>query len=136
MIVRFICQNVSPSTLLKPGGCYMLTCSAPPGLHNCGKGCAPQCNATCLGRFHEWADYGQGFTGIRYAQTNTLSLPKTFQAVIIDTPVASGSIHSPFKQPAGRRLARGGLALAWHRRMQWIRLSTAWSWLRISARWW
>ena len=31
------------------------------------------------GRFHEWADYGQGFTGIRYAQTNTLSLPKTFQ---------------------------------------------------------
>jgi hypothetical protein len=40
-------------------------------------------------------------------------LPKTFQAVIIDTPVASGSIHSPFKQPAGRRLARGGLAVAY-----------------------
>ena len=38
-------------------------------------------NSTCV---------GLGFTGIRYAQTNTLSLPKTFQAVIIDTPVASG----------------------------------------------
>jgi len=92
-----------------PGG--TLNPSKPPG--NCGQGCAPECNVTCLGRFHEWADYGQGFTGIRYAQTNTLSLPKTFQAVIIDTPVASGSIHSPFKQPVGRRLARGGLAVAY-----------------------
>lgn len=55
----------------------------------------------------------QGFTGIRYAQTNTLSMPKTFQAVIIDTPDTSGSIHSPFKQPVGRRLARGGLAVAY-----------------------
>ena len=93
-----------------PGG--LLNPAKPPA--NCGKGCAPECNATCLGRFHEWADYGQGFTGIRYAQTNTLGLPKTFQAVIIDTPVASGSIHSPFKQPVGRRLARGGLALAYN----------------------
>lgn len=37
----------------------------------------------------------------------------TFQAVIIDTPVFSGSIHSPYKQPVGRRLARGGLDLAY-----------------------
>ena len=52
--------------------------------------------------------------GIRYAQDNTLaSVANTFQAVIIDTPVASGSIHSPFKQPVGRRLARGGLAVAY-----------------------
>ena len=118
-----------------PGG--LLNPAKPPG--NCGKGCAPECNTTCLGEFHEWGDYGQGFTGIRYAQTNTLSLPKTFQAVIIDTPVASGSIHSPFKQPGecaarlltqsclsqpltwycalravGRRLARGGLAIAYN----------------------
>ena len=92
-----------------PGG--ILNPAKPP--QNCGQGCSPECNATCLGKFHEWADYGQGFTGIRYAQTNTLGLPKTFQAVIIDTPVASGSIHSPFKQPAGRRLARGGLAVAY-----------------------
>ena len=40
-------------------------------------------------------------------------MPKTFQAVIIDTPVASGSIHSPFKQPVGRRLARGALAVGY-----------------------
>jgi hypothetical protein len=78
-----------------PGG--LLNPAKPPA--NCGRGCAPECKSTCLGSFHEWADYGQGFTGIRYAQTNTLSLPNTFQAVIIDTPVASGSIHSPFKQP-------------------------------------
>jgi len=67
-----------------------------------------------LGEFHQWADYGNGFTGIRYAQDNTLaSVANTFQAVIIDTPVASGSIHSPFKQPVGRRLARGALDLAY-----------------------
>jgi len=92
-----------------PGG--ILNPAKPPS--NCGTGCAPACDAVCLGRFHEWADYGQGFTGIRYAQTNTLSMPKTFQAVIIDTPDTSGSIHSPFKQPVGRRLARGGLAVAY-----------------------
>lgn len=92
-----------------PGGIF--NPSNPP--RNCGQGCSPECNTTCLGKFHEWGDYGQGFTGIRYAQTNTLSLPKTFQAVIVDTPVASGSIHSPFKQPVGRRLARGGLAVAY-----------------------
>lgn len=81
-----------------PGGLF--NPAKPPA--NCGQGCAPECNTSCLGRYHEWGDYGQGFTSIRYAQTNTLSLPRTFQAVIIDTPVASGSIHSPFKQPSGR----------------------------------
>lgn len=80
---------------------------------NCGHGCAPECNTTCLGEFHEWGDYNNGFTGIRYTQTNTLSLPNTFHAVIIDTPVASGSIHSPFKPTVGRRLSRGGLAVAY-----------------------
>ena len=49
-----------------------------------------------------------GFPCLRHAQSNTLSLPRTFQAAVIDTPVASGSIHSPFKQPCGRRLAQGG----------------------------
>jgi hypothetical protein len=86
---------------------------------NCGI-CAPQCNVSCLGELHEWGDVVQGgeidngFPCLRYAQSNALSLPKTFQAVIIDTPVASGSIHSPFKQPCGRRLARGGLAVAYN----------------------
>ena len=81
----------------------------------CGHGCTPTCNTTCLRDFHEWADYNNGFTGIRYAQANTLrAVPNTFQAVIIDTPCpTTGSIHSPFKQPAGRRLARGGLAVAY-----------------------
>lgn len=93
-----------------PGG--ILNPAQPPS--NCGQGCAPECNTTCLGAFHEWGDYLQGFTGIRYAQANALrSLPNTFQALIIDTPVASGSIHSPFKQPVGRRLARGALAVAY-----------------------
>ena len=54
-----------------------------------------------------------GFPSIRLAQTNALSLPNTFQAVILDTPVASGSVHSPYKQPVGARLARGGLAVAY-----------------------
>ena len=38
-----------------PGG--ILNPAKPPG--NCGTGCAPACDAACLGRFHEWADYGQ-----------------------------------------------------------------------------
>jgi hypothetical protein len=41
------------------------------------------------------------------------SLPRTFMAVLLDTPVASGSIHSPFKQPAGDHLARGALDAAY-----------------------
>jgi len=95
----------------KGPGAVFNPASPPP---NCGTGCAPECNTTCLGDFHEWADYGQGFTGIRFAQDNTLaSVANTFQAVIIDTPVKSGSIHSPYKQPVGRRLARGGLDVAY-----------------------
>jgi len=83
---------------------------------NCGRGCAPACSSECLGRYHEWGDYGNGFTGLRYAQSAALRVRNTFQAVIIDTPVASGSIHSPFKQPVGRRLARGALAVAYGRK--------------------
>jgi len=33
--------------------------------------------------------------------------------VILDTPVASGSVHSPYKQPVGQRMARGALAVAY-----------------------
>jgi hypothetical protein len=54
-----------------------------------------------------------GFPSIRLAEANTLALPSTFQAVILDTPVASGSVHSPYKQPVGARLARGALAVAY-----------------------
>ena len=56
---------------------------------------------------------GGGFPPIRNAESNTLSVANTFQAVIIDTPVASGSVHSPYKQPAGARLARQALATAY-----------------------
>lgn len=62
------------------------------------------------GEFGQWQ---RSFAALRLAQTSTLSLANTFQAVILDTPVASGSIHSPFKQPVGQRLARGGLAVAY-----------------------
>ena len=58
----------------------------------------------------KWA---RGFHSIRLAEDETLALPSTFQAVILDTPVASGSIHSPYKQAAGSRLARGALATAY-----------------------
>jgi hypothetical protein len=55
-----------------------------------------------------------GFTGIRWAQTETLlATNKTFQAVILDTPIANGWIHSPYKQPVGSRLARAALAAAY-----------------------
>lgn len=57
--------------------------------------------------------WNAGFPSIRLAEQNTLALPNTFQAVIIDTPVASGSVHSPYKQPAGARLVRGALATAY-----------------------
>jgi len=76
--------------------------------------CTPECGTQCLGEFHEWGDYNNDVTGIRFAQDNALnSVGNTFQAVAIDTPVASGSIHSPFKPTVGRRLARGGLAVAY-----------------------
>eukprot|EP00035_Acanthoeca_spectabilis_P040094 m.67335 g.67335 ORF g.67335 m.67335 type:complete len:551 (-) comp9859_c0_seq1:1737-3389(-) len=58
----------------------------------------------------EWTS---GFSSIRNAESHTLSVENTFQAVILDTPVTSGSVHSPFKQPAGDRLARGALAVAY-----------------------
>jgi hypothetical protein len=54
-----------------------------------------------------------GFRAIREAESQTLALANTFQAVIIDTPVTSGSVHSPFKQPAGDRLLRGALAVSY-----------------------
>lgn len=57
--------------------------------------------------------WDSGFTGIRLAEDSTLALPNTFQAVILDTPVASGSIHSPYKQAPGDRLTRGALAVAY-----------------------
>lgn len=50
---------------------------------------------------------------LQFVLTSLLQQANTFQAVIIDTPVFSGSIHSPYKQPVGRRLARGGLDLAY-----------------------
>ena len=59
------------------------------------------------------SQWSSGFSSIRNAESQTLALPNTFQAVIIDTPVASGSVHSPWKQPAGSRLARGGLSVAY-----------------------
>ena len=57
--------------------------------------------------------WNSNFPSIRLAEANTLSLPNTFQAVIVDTPVASGSVHSPYKQAAGARLARGALHVAY-----------------------
>ena len=53
---------------------------------------------------------GAGYASLRNAQAHTLALPKTFQAVILDTPCSSGSVHSPYKQPVGSRLARQALA--------------------------
>lgn len=50
------------------------------------------------------------YASLRNAQAHSLALPKTFQAVIVDTPCSSGSVHSPYKQPVGSRLARQALA--------------------------
>ena len=66
-----------------------------------------------------------GYGGLRWAQTLTLRLPNTFMATCYDTPDRPTpqsidgkpgadpgfSVHSPFKQPAGARLARAALAL-------------------------
>lgn len=57
---------------------------------------------------------GDGFPSIRWAFTQSLELDNTFQAVIVDTPSAYGSVHSPFKQPVGSRLARAALAAIYH----------------------
>lgn len=35
------------------------------------------------------------------------------KAVILDTPIANGWIHSPYKQPVGARLARAAMAVAY-----------------------
>lgn len=70
----------------------------------------PASAGAAFGEFGEWK---AGYPALRHAQSSTLSLPKTFQATILDTPVASGSVHSPYKQPVGSRLARQGLAIAY-----------------------
>ena len=54
-----------------------------------------------------------GYPSVRWAQAHALTLPNTFQAVSLDTPVFSGSVHSPYKQPVGARLARGALSVAY-----------------------
>jgi hypothetical protein len=54
---------------------------------------------------------GDGFPSVRWAFTQSLArVNQSFQAVILDTPSAYGSVHSPFKQIAGSRLARAALA--------------------------
>ena len=53
---------------------------------------------------------GDGFPSVRWAFTQSLALPNTFQAVALDTPSAYGSVHSPYKQPVASRLARAALA--------------------------
>ena len=74
----------------------------------------PTCRGQgCQGELDEWRP---GTQAIRLAQDATRSsLANVFQAVILDTPVASGSIHSCYKQPAGARLARRALAVAYGR---------------------
>eukprot|EP00039_Didymoeca_costata_P033210 m.41305 g.41305 ORF g.41305 m.41305 type:complete len:558 (-) comp9753_c0_seq1:77-1750(-) len=62
--------------------------------------------------------WAPGFTGIRLAESYTTLMKNTFQAVILDTPVASGSVHSPFKQACGSRLARGALATTYGMTLQ------------------
>ena len=58
--------------------------------------------------------YRPGFTGVRWAQTNALrDVAGTFMAVSLDTPAIDGSVHSPFKQPVGSRMARSALSSAY-----------------------
>jgi hypothetical protein len=57
--------------------------------------------------------WSAGFPSIRNAESQTLALANTFQAVIVDTPVASGSVHSPWKQQVGARMARGALKVGY-----------------------
>ena len=73
----------------------------------------PTCGGECAGEMDEWRS---GFQSVRLAQASTLLLPNTFMAVILDTPVMSGSIHSPFKQTPGQRLARGAMSVAYGRK--------------------
>ena len=100
----------------------------------------PKAASSEYGEFGEWAP---GFPSIRLAQSNARrSLSNTFMAVILYTPVASGAVHSPYKQcvlalcplsdvsvptrhyamlmlfyciirPVGQRLARGILSIVY-----------------------
>ena len=56
---------------------------------------------------------GDGFPSVRWAFESALATENTFQATVLDTPSAYGSVHSPYKQPAGSRLARAALATAY-----------------------
>lgn len=64
--------------------------------------------------------YHGGFPGLRWSQTAGYGyvpnprMPKTFMAVILDTPNADGGIHSKFKQATGSRLVRAGLPVAYN----------------------
>merc|ERR1711904_348583 len=64
-----------------------------------------------------------GFAGLRWSQTAGYGyapnprMPKTFMATILDTPNPTGGVHSAFKQAAGARLARAGLAVAYGMKM-------------------
>jgi sialate O-acetylesterase len=67
------------------------------------------------GQFGQWE---RSFPAIRYVQTLALTALKeekgaVFMSVALDTPVRSGSVHSPFKQPVASRLARVCLAEAY-----------------------
>ena len=64
----------------------------------------------CVGSLHEWAD---GISGIRLAQENALKkIDNSFMISTFDTP--GKAIHSPYKQPVGRRFARAALATAYN----------------------
>ena len=64
----------------------------------------------CVGSLHEWAD---GISGLRLAQENALKkVDNGFMIATFDTP--GNNIHSPYKQPVGRRFARAALATAYN----------------------
>lgn len=71
-------------------------------------------------------DYAGGFAGLRWSQTAGYGyvpnprMPKTFMAVILDTPNSGGGVHSPFKQPVGSRLARSGLSVAYNMKVDTV----------------
>ena len=76
------------------------------------KGTVPLVGGDSTDPLGQWNPAGAaGYASLRNAQSHTLALPKTFQAVILDTPCSSGSVHSPYKQPVGARLARQALVV-------------------------
>jgi len=80
-------------------------CYGPQPSKECGT-----CNSDCAGSLHEWAD---GPSGVRLAQANTLNkVSNGFMIVTYDAP--GKHYHSPYKQPLGRRFARGALATAYN----------------------